>query len=124
MRPNAGGARPAARRGSSPRPVWDRRVAHSPRDALRKSNPNEGVTLPRRLSFVDKPRTRPESGVPASPAIRADAAANAIASVRAEGLDPGRAEPLLAAWARGELTDEQLEQARLRILRERSTSAE
>jgi hypothetical protein len=58
--------------------------------------------------------------VPASPDIRADAAANAIASVRAEGLDPGRAEPLLAAWARGELTDEQLEQARLKLLKDRS----
>jgi hypothetical protein len=47
-----------------------------------------------------------------------------MGSVRAEGLDPGRAEPLLAAWARGELTDEQLEQARLRLLRDRSLSAE
>jgi hypothetical protein len=55
---------------------------------------------------------------------RAQAAADAIGSVRAEGLDPGRAEPLLAAWARGELTDEQLEQARLRLLRDRSLSAE
>lgn len=58
--------------------------------------------------------------MPASPDTRADAAANAIASVRAEGLDPGRAEPLLAAWARGELTDEQLEQARLKLLKDRS----
>jgi hypothetical protein len=55
---------------------------------------------------------------------RAQAAADAIGSVRAEGLDPGRAEPLLAAWVRGELTDEQLEQARLRLLRDRSLSAE
>jgi hypothetical protein len=76
--------------------------------------------LPRRLTVVDKPRTRPESEVPASPATRAKAAASAIASVRAEGLDPGRAEPLLAAWARGELTDEQLEQARLKLLNDRS----
>jgi len=55
---------------------------------------------------------------------RAQAAADAIGSVRAEGLDPGRAEPLLAAWARGELSDEQLEQARLQLLRDRSLSAE
>lgn len=41
---------------------------------------------------------------------RAQAAADALGSVRAEGLDPGRAEPILAAWASGELTDEQLEQ--------------
>jgi hypothetical protein len=31
---------------------------------------------------------------------------------------------LLAAWASGELTDEQLEQARLELLRDRSLSAE
>jgi hypothetical protein len=55
---------------------------------------------------------------------RAQAAADAIGSVRAEGLNPGRAEPLLAAWVRGELTDEQLEQARLRLLRDRSLAAE
>jgi hypothetical protein len=55
---------------------------------------------------------------------RAQAAADALGSVRAEGLDPGRAEPLLAAWARGELSDEQLAQARLQLLRDRSLSAE
>jgi hypothetical protein len=44
--------------------------------------------------------------------------------VRAEGLDPGRAEPLLAAWERGELTDEQLEQARLKLLSDRSLTVE
>jgi hypothetical protein len=76
--------------------------------------------LLRRLTVVDKPRTQPESEVPVLPVTRAKAAANAIASVRAEGLDPGRAEPLLAAWARGELTDEQLEQARLKLLNDRS----
>ena len=80
--------------------------------------------MPRRLTVVDKPRTASEVQVPASPATRADAAANAIASVRAEGLDPGRAEPLLAAWARGELTDEQLEQARLKLLNDRSLTVE
>jgi Antitoxin VbhA len=59
-----------------------------------------------------------------APATRAEAAANAIGSVRAEGLDPGRAEPLLAAWARGELTDEQLVQARLKLLGDRSLTVE
>lgn len=76
--------------------------------------------MPRRLTVVDEPRTSSESEASASPATRAEGAANAIASVRAEGLDPGRAEPLLAAWARGELTDEQLEQARLKLLNDRS----
>ncbi len=78
------------------------------------------MTLPRTLTVVDKPRAASKVQVPASPATRANAAANAIGSVRAEGLDPGRAEPLLAAWARGELTDEQLEQARLKLLNDRS----
>jgi hypothetical protein len=78
--------------------------------------------LPRRLSEVCRPRTASDAQVPGS--ARADAAANAIASVRAEGLDPGRAEPLLAAWGRGELTDEQLEQARLKLLSDRSLTAE
>jgi hypothetical protein len=55
---------------------------------------------------VSKPRPASDVQVPAPPATRADAAADAIASVRAEGLDSGRAEPLLASWARGELTDE------------------
>lgn len=57
-------------------------------------------------------------------ASRAEAVANALGSVRAEGLDPGRAEPLLAAWARGELTDEQLDEIRRRMLRERELTAE
>jgi hypothetical protein len=46
---------------------------------------------------------------------RKRAAANALASVRAEGLDPGIAEPLLDRWARGELSDEQLDVGALRI---------
>ena len=57
-------------------------------------------------------------------ASRLDAAADAIGSVRAEGLDPGRAEPLLSAWARGELTDAQLEQARLALLKDRAITVE
>jgi hypothetical protein len=80
--------------------------------------------LPRRLSEVSNPRTASDAQVPVPPATRPEAAANAIASVRAEGLDPGRAEPLLAAWARGELTDEQLEQARLKLLSDRSLTVE
>jgi len=34
---------------------------------------------------------------------RRQAAANALGSVRAEGLDPSSAEPDLAAWTRGEI---------------------
>jgi len=42
---------------------------------------------------------------------RAQAADNALASVRAEGLDPGVAKALLGRWGRGELTDAQLDDA-------------
>jgi len=42
---------------------------------------------------------------------RVQAAENALASVRAEGLDPGVAEALLGRWARGELSDAQLDDA-------------
>jgi len=42
---------------------------------------------------------------------RIQAAENALASVRAEGLDPGVAEALLDRWARGELSDAQLDNA-------------
>lgn len=54
---------------------------------------------------------------------RAEAAADALGSVRAEGLDPGRAEPILAAWACGELTHPQLEQLSRRLLHERELTA-
>ena len=81
--------------------------------------------MPRALESVASTKnTRDRRTGSAPPVPRAQAAADAIGSVRAEGLDPGRAEPLLAAWARGELSDEQLEQARLRLLRDRSLSAE
>jgi hypothetical protein len=70
---------------------------------------------------VSKPRTAPAGSAPTT---RADAVASALGSVRAEGLDPGRAEPLLEAWARGELTDAQLEQARLKLLKDRSLTVE
>jgi hypothetical protein len=49
-------------------------------------------------------------------ASRKRAAANALASVRAEGLDPGIAEPLLNRWAREELSDKQLDEGALRIV--------
>ena len=72
---------------------------------------------------MSKPRAAP-TGRAAKPPTRGEAAADAVASVRTEGLDPGRAEPLLAAWARGELTDAQLEQARLKLLNDRSLTVE
>jgi hypothetical protein len=46
---------------------------------------------------------------------RAQAAENALASVRAEGLDPGVAEARLHRWARGELSDSQLDDAARKI---------
>jgi hypothetical protein len=46
---------------------------------------------------------------------RVQAAENALASVRAEGLDPGVAEALLGRWARGELSDAQLDDAARQI---------
>jgi len=46
---------------------------------------------------------------------RERAAANALASVRAEGLDPGVAEQLLERWAREEITDAQLDEGAKRI---------
>ena len=55
---------------------------------------------------------------------RAQAAADAIASVRAEGLDPGRAGLLLAAWTRGEVTDEQLEQQSQRLMHDRDLTVD
>jgi hypothetical protein len=54
---------------------------------------------------------------------RAQAAADAVASARAEGLEPLDAEVLLAAWAKGDLSDSQLEEARLRLLKEPSLTA-
>jgi hypothetical protein len=67
----------------------------------------------------------PDGRAGSAPAVtRAQAAADAIASVRAEGLDPGRAEALLAAWTRGELTDAQLEDARLRLASDRSLTVD
>jgi hypothetical protein len=54
---------------------------------------------------------------------RGEAAADALGSVRAEGLDPGRAEPILAAGAREALTDAQLEQLGRRLQHERELTA-
>jgi hypothetical protein len=39
---------------------------------------------------------------------RRDAAASALGSVRAEGLDPSTAEADLAAWASGDITDQEM----------------
>jgi hypothetical protein len=44
-------------------------------------------------------------------ATRLQAAENALASVRVEGLDPGVAKDLLDRWARGEFSDAQLDEA-------------
>lgn len=46
---------------------------------------------------------------------RIQAAENALASVRAEGLDPGVAEALLDRWACGELSDARLDDAARQI---------
>ena len=73
-----------------------------------------------------KATTKPASGSngrsaangsrPVQPKVsRKRAAANALASVRAEGLDPGVAEPLLDRWASEEITDAQLDEGALRI---------
>lgn len=86
----------------------------------------DGMSVParRRLPVVSRPSRASDHGTPAVAAARADAAADALGSVIAEGLDPGRAEPLLSAWARGVLSDAQLEQARLRLLADRSITVE
>ena len=57
------------------------------------------------------------NGVEPSPfrVSRTQAAANALASVRAEGLDPHIAEPLLDRWAHEEITDAQLDEGIRRI---------
>lgn len=47
---------------------------------------------------------------------RRQAVADALGSVRTEGLEPGpRAMAVLDRWARGELTDNQLAEARQRV---------
>lgn len=48
-------------------------------------------------------------------ATRRQAAESALASVRAEGLNPGVAKALLDRWACGELSDAQLDDAARRI---------
>jgi hypothetical protein len=48
-------------------------------------------------------------------AERERAAANALASTRAEGLDPAEVEPILQAWARGEIDTDQMIAAGLEI---------
>ena len=49
-------------------------------------------------------------------ATREEAAANALASVRLEGLDPGRAEAILSLWSQGQITDAQLKRIERRLL--------
>jgi hypothetical protein len=70
---------------------------------------------------VSKPRSASDAGPKPT---RAQAAADALGSVRAEGLDPRRAEPLLEAWARGELTDAQLDELSTRLLHDSRLTAE
>lgn len=65
----------------------------------------------RKLQVVD---TTPESRT-LTAAERERAGANALASTRAEGLDPAEVEPILAAWARGEIDTDQMVAAGLDI---------
>lgn len=81
--------------------------------------------MSRRLQPMARPTKVPGGATPpATQDARGRAAASALGSVLAEGLDPGRAEPLLAAWSRGELTSAQLEQLSVRLLHERELTAE
>jgi hypothetical protein len=80
------------------------------------------ATTKKRTTTAVKPVTRVKAGEASnggrpvrSKVSRERAAANALASVRAEGLDPGIAEPLLDRWAREEITDAQLDEGILRI---------
>jgi hypothetical protein len=61
------------------------------------------------------PGTANDAAPAAVKVSRKQAAANALASVRAEGLDPGIAESLLDRWASEEITDTQLDEGILRI---------
>jgi hypothetical protein len=80
--------------------------------------------MARRLRRVTRGSKPDKRAVKAPPVTRAQAAEDALASVRAEGLDPGRAEQLLSAWAANELTDEQLERARLQLLNDSSLTVD
>jgi Antitoxin VbhA len=62
-------------------------------------------------SDAKKPAAQRRESRIKSVTTRVQAAENALASVRAEGLDPGVAEALLGRWARGELSDAQLDDA-------------
>ena len=66
----------------------------------------------RKIGVVATPPKAPSS---LTAADRERAAANALASTRAEGLDPTQVEPLLAAWARGEIDTDQMVAAGLDI---------
>ena len=75
--------------------------------------------MPQPLSYNEGVPKHPVTSNGAAPATvkvsREQAAANALASVRAEGLDPGIAEPLLDRWANEEITDAQLDEGALAI---------
>ncbi|HEY5427598.1 MAG TPA: hypothetical protein VIK04_00665 [Solirubrobacteraceae bacterium] len=94
-------------------------------DNRQPQNAEEVRIVHRRLQRVTRPsQASDHRAVGAAPISRSDAAADAIASVRAEGLDPSRAEPLLAAWSRGDLTDAQLNELSLRLMHDRELTAE
>ncbi len=77
--------------------------------------PENGVTSGKPASGSNGRSAANGVGPAAVEVTRERAAANALASVRAEGLDPGVAEPLLERWAREEITDAQLDEGALRI---------
>jgi len=78
-----------------------------------------------RLPIVTRPSKPANKSAAEAPSVtRAQAAADALGSVRAEGLNPGRAEPLLAAWSSGELTDDQLTALSRRMLHDDEITAE
>ena len=94
-------------------------------DNRQPQNAEEVRIVHRRLQRVTRPsQASDHRAVGAAPPSRTDAAADAIASVRAEGLDPSRAQPLLDAWARGDLTDAQLNELSLRLMHDRELTAE
>ncbi len=97
-------ARISTRRGHDDR--WYPRFMATNRKVKAKAKPASG----------SNGRSAANGGRPArSKVSRERAAANALASVRAEGLDPHVAEPLLGRWAREEITDAQLDEGILRI---------
>jgi hypothetical protein len=66
-------------------------------------------------SDTRKPAAQRHDSKIESVTTRVQAAENALASVRTENLDPGVAEALLHRWARGEVSDAQLDEAARQI---------